>query len=56
MLCIKDSLSEDEEEDLILQRAGNLLTKKANNLPHGILDIKRIKDANIEKPSNVSEI
>lgn len=50
----KDSLSEDEEEDLILQRAGNLLTKKANNLPHGILDIKRIKDANIEKPSNAT--
>ncbi|RMX55645.1 hypothetical protein pdam_00001664 [Pocillopora damicornis] len=50
----KDSLSEDEEEDLILQRAGNLLTKKANNLPRGILDIKRIKDANIEKPSNAT--
>lgn len=56
MMCIIDSLSEDDEEDLILQRAGNLLTKKGDNLPQGILDIKGIKDANVGKPSNVSEI
>lgn len=50
----RDSLSEDDEEDLILQRAGNLLTKKGDNLPQGILDIKGIKDANVGKPSNAT--
>ena len=49
-----DSSSEDDEDDSVLKRAGRLLTGKADYLPSGILDITRIKDANIDKPSNVS--
>lgn len=51
-----DSESDDdeEEENSVLKRAGNLLTGKSDNLPHGFLDIARTKDANIDKPSNVS--
>lgn len=49
-----DSSSEDDEDDSVLKRAGRLLTGKADYLPSGILDITRNKDANIDKPSNVS--
>ena len=50
-----DSSSEDDEDDSVLTRAGRLLTGKADYLPSGIVDITRIKDANIDKPSNVSQ-
>ncbi|KAL9971505.1 hypothetical protein ACROYT_G017676 [Oculina patagonica] len=53
----KDSSSDnddEEEEDSVLQRAGRLLTGKADYLPSGILDITRVKDANIDKPSNAT--
>lgn len=50
----KESSSEDDEEDSVLTRAGRLLTGKADYLPSGILDITRIKDANIDKPSNAT--
>lgn len=50
-----DSSSEDDEGDSVLKQAGRLLTGKADYLPSGILDITRIKDANIDKPSNVSQ-
>lgn len=43
----------DDEEDSILKRAGTLLTRKSDYLPQGSLDIRRVKDANSEKPSNV---
>lgn len=49
-----DSSSEDDEDDSVLKRAGRLLSGKADYLPSGILDITRNKDANVEKPSNVS--
>ena len=54
-MSFTDSSSEDDEEDSVLTRAGRLLTGKADYLPSGILDITRIKDANIDKPSNVSQ-
>ena len=50
-----DSSSEGDEDDSVLTRAGRLLTRKADYLPSGIVDITRIKDANIDKPSNVSQ-
>lgn len=40
-----DSDSSDEETG-ILQRAGDLLTKSSDQLPKGILDLKKMKDAN----------
>lgn len=43
---------DDNDEDSILKRAGNLLTSKSDYLPQGFLDIRRVKDANKEKPSN----
>lgn len=43
----------DDEEDSILKRAGTLLTRKSDYLAQGSLDIRRVKDANSEKPSNV---
>ena len=55
MLTLLDSSSEDDDEDSVLQRAGSLLTGKADHLPCGMLDITRIKDANMDKPSNVSQ-
>ena len=50
-----ESNSDDEtdEEDSILKRAGTLLTRKSDYLAQGSLDIRRVKDANSEKPSNV---
>lgn len=50
----KDSSSEDDEDDSVLTRAGRLLTGKADYLPSGILDVTRVKDANIDKPSNAT--
>lgn len=52
-----ESNSDDEtdyEEDSILKRAGTLLTRKSDYLAQGSLDIRRVKDANSEKPSNAS--
>lgn len=43
-----DSDSSDEETG-ILQRAGNLLTTSTHQLPKGILDLKKMKDANSAK-------
>ena len=54
-MSFTDSSSEDDEDDSVLTRAGRLLTGKADYLPSGIVDITRIKDANIDKPSNVSQ-
>ena len=54
-MSFTDSSSEDDEDDSVLTRAGRLLTRKADYLPSGIVDITRIKDANIDKPSNVSQ-
>lgn len=54
----KDSESDDDDDDdsenSVLKRAGSLLTGKSDNLPRGFLDIARGKDANIDKPSNVT--
>ena len=53
-----DSESDDDDDDSensVLKRAGSLLTGKSDNLPRGFLDIARVKDANIDKPSNVSD-
>ena len=38
--------SEDEEEDDILRRTGSLLAPSSELLPKGVIDIKRLKDAN----------
>lgn len=38
--------SEDEEEDDILRRTGSLLAPSSELLPKGLIDIKRLKDAN----------
>ena len=54
-MLLTDSSSEDDEDYSVLTRAGRLLTGKADYLPSGILDITRNKDANIDKPSNVSQ-
>lgn len=43
-----DSDSSDEETG-ILQRAGDLLTTSTDRLPKGVLDLKRMKDANSAK-------
>lgn len=43
-----DSDSSDEETG-ILQRAGDLLTKSSDQLSKGILDLKKMKDANAAK-------
>ena len=48
-----DDDDDDDDEDSILKRAGTLLTKKSDYLVQGSLDIRRVKDANDEKPSNV---
>ena len=53
-MSFTDSSSEDDEDASVLTRAGRLLTGKADYLPSGIVDITRVKDANIDKPSNVS--
>lgn len=54
-MCINLTGSDDEEDE-ILQRTGNYLATKSDVLPKGILNIKRVKDANSEKPSNVSTL
>lgn len=46
-----DSSDEEEEECGILQRAGCLLKHSTDRLPKGILDLKRMKDANSAKPA-----
>jgi hypothetical protein len=51
--CWHDTESDDEREEEILQRTGNYLASKSEMLPKGILNIKRVKDANSAKPSNV---
>lgn len=48
-----ESDDDDDEGNSVLKRAGTLLTGKSDNLPQGFIDITRVKDANIEKPSNV---
>ena len=55
LVSFTDSSSEDDEDDSVLTQAGRLLSGKADYLPSGILDVTRIKDANIDKPSNVSQ-
>lgn len=51
---VSESDDDDDEENLVLKRAGNLLSSKSDKLPHGFLDIVRVKDANIDKPSNAT--
>ena len=47
-----DSSDDDEEEEGgILQRAGHLLKHSTDRLLKGILDLKRMKDANHAKPA-----
>ena len=50
------SEDDEDEEDELLQRTGNYLSKKADLLPKGVLDVTRVKDANAAKPSNVRYI
>lgn len=50
---IDSESDDDDEENSVLKRAGTLLNGKSDNLPQGFIDITRVKDANIEKPSNV---
>ncbi len=45
-----DSSSDSsDEEDGVLQRTGNLLSTSTTSLPKGILDLKRMEDANKAK-------
>ena len=44
-----DETDSSDEETEILQRAGNLLATSTDHLPKGILDLKRMKDANSAK-------
>ena len=47
---------EDQEDNEILQRAGNFISKQSDHLPKGIIDIGKVKDANCSKPFDVSAI
>lgn len=45
---------EEEEEERLMKSGAKLLSSRPDSLPKGVINIKRLKDLNIQKPSNAT--